>query len=106
MGLMRYDSSVDECCCLGLRSDRNALKSGSVFAGRDNATAFQVDVPKTPESAREGRKRAQLTFGEHLGHLGVAGAEGAVDLEAVGVVKERATQGEEHFLPPKKQKNP
>lgn len=33
MGFIRYDSRVDECCCLGLRSARKALNSGSVFAG-------------------------------------------------------------------------
>ena len=39
-----------------------------------------------------------VTFHEDLGDLGVAGTEGAVDLEAVGVVQERAAQGEQHFL--------
>lgn len=32
MGLIRYDSSVEECCCLGFLSARNALNSGSVLA--------------------------------------------------------------------------
>ena len=32
------------------------------------------------------------TFSQDLGHLGVAGTEGAVDLEAVSVVQEGATQ--------------
>lgn len=32
MGLIRYDSRVDECCCLGFLSAKKALKSGSVFA--------------------------------------------------------------------------
>lgn len=39
-----------------------------------------------------------FTFSQDLWNLGVAGAEGAVDLEAVGVIQERAAQGEEHFL--------
>lgn len=39
-----------------------------------------------------------FTFGKDLGDLGVAGAEGAVDLEAVGVIEEGAAEGEEHFL--------
>ena len=30
MGLMRYDSSVAECCCLGFRARRNSLNSGFV----------------------------------------------------------------------------
>ena len=38
------------------------------------------------------------TFGQDLGDLGVAGAEGAVDLEAVGVIQKGAAQGEQHFL--------
>ena len=41
---------------------------------------------------------APLTFHQHLGDLGVAGAEGTVDLEAVSVVQEGAPQGEEDFL--------
>lgn len=39
-----------------------------------------------------------LTFHQDLGHLGVAGAEGAVQLETVGVVQEGAPQREQHFL--------
>lgn len=38
------------------------------------------------------------TFHEDLGDFGVAGTESAVDLEAVGVIEERATQREEDFL--------
>ena len=38
------------------------------------------------------------TFYEDLGDFGVAGAEGAVDLEAVGVVEEGASQREKDFL--------
>lgn len=39
-----------------------------------------------------------FTFSQDLWNLGVAGTEGAVDLEAVGVVKKGAAQGEQHFL--------
>lgn len=36
MGLIRYDSRVEECCCLGLRSSKKALKFGSDLAGMTN----------------------------------------------------------------------
>lgn len=39
-----------------------------------------------------------FTFGQDLWDLGVAGAEGAVDLEAIGIIQEWTTQGEKHFL--------
>lgn len=39
-----------------------------------------------------------FTFRQDLWDFRVAGTEGAVDLEAIGVIKERASQGKEHFL--------
>lgn len=38
------------------------------------------------------------TFDQHFGHFGVAGTESAVDLEAVGIIQERAAQRKEDFL--------
>lgn len=39
-----------------------------------------------------------FTFSQDLWDFGVAGAEGAVDLEAIGVIQEWTAQGEQHFL--------
>lgn len=39
-----------------------------------------------------------FTFSQDLWNLGVAGAEGAVDFKAIGIIQEGAAQGEEHFL--------
>lgn len=38
------------------------------------------------------------TFCQDLWDFGVAGTEGAVELEAIGVIKERAPQRKQHFL--------
>ncbi len=39
-----------------------------------------------------------FTFGQNLWDLSVAGAESAVDLEAICIIQEWTTQGEQHFL--------
>lgn len=39
-----------------------------------------------------------LTLYEDLRDFGVAGAEGAVEFEAICIVQERASEGEEDFL--------
>lgn len=39
-----------------------------------------------------------FTFGKDLWDLGVAGAEGAVNLKAICIIQEGAAQREEHFL--------
>lgn len=48
------------------------------------------------------RSRQELlpdfTFCQDLWDFGVAGTEGAVELEAIGVIKERAPQRKQHFL--------
>lgn len=102
MGLIRYDSRVDECCCLGFLSARKALKSESVFAGRAEkyrrSTRCQARYrrlnnlqPSFPTSSHQ-RSRLEVlrvfTFSQDLRDFGVAGTEGAVDLEAIGIIKE------------------
>lgn len=110
MGFIRYDSRVDECCCLGFLSARKALKSGSVFAGGAEIRAFTHTVgqgntdtdtdncieKEATVSARHVTKTTCLlsytcfffTFSEDLWDFSVAGTEGAVDLEAIGIIKE------------------
>lgn len=39
-----------------------------------------------------------FTFGQDLWDFGVAGTEGAVDLETIGIIQEWASQGKQHFL--------
>lgn len=39
-----------------------------------------------------------FTFGKDLWDLGMAGAEGAVNLKAICIIQEGAAQREEHFL--------
>lgn len=42
--------------------------------------------------------KGALTFDQDFGDFSVAGTEGTVQLEPVGVVQEGSTQGEQHFL--------
>lgn len=69
MGLIRYDSRVDECCCRGFLSARNALKSGSVFAGWAEIWRFIHCVQGNTEKIQTtGSKREAIVPTENL-HL-------------------------------------
>lgn len=53
MGLMRYDSRVDECCCFGFWASRNALKAASVLAEGEKRRVSARRVPPQCHSLQD-----------------------------------------------------
>lgn len=74
---------------------------GFRWKSRNISEETELRLQHTTETALPGflmSSHQSFTFRQDLRDFGVAGTEGAVDLETIGIIKERASQGEEHFL--------
>lgn len=83
IGLIKYDSNVDECCCFGFLADKNSWRAW--LPSSSNKTIKKI-LKKTGYRKYIAHKKKLLTWMKNFLCLTVTGAEGAVQLEMIDVV--------------------